>query len=209
MDIRNMRVDYRKERFTDGEALENPIEQFKDWFEKAKNAGVKEPNIMHLATVNNGKPSIRILLLKQIIGDSFVFFTNYMSRKGKDIEHNPNVAMNFYWEEAEKQIRIEGKVVKVEDKISEEYFAMRNRDSQIGAWASKQSEKMEKEELLGRIEVFAKEFEGREVPRPPHWGGYALEPDYIEFWQGGANRIHDRIVYEKVEGKWKKYRIAP
>ncbi len=209
MDIRNMRVDYKKEEFRDEEALSNPIEQFKVWFEKAKNAGVKEPNIMHLATVKDGKPTIRVLLLKQIIGESFVFFTNYMSRKGRDIEHNSNVAMNFFWEELEEQIRIEGKVVKVEDKLSEEYFAMRHRDSQVGAWASKQSEKMEKEELLGRIEVFAKKFEGREVPRPPHWGGYALEPNYIEFWQGGANRIHDRIVYEKVEGQWEKYRIGP
>lgn len=209
LDLRKMRTEYTKEHFNKLEALDNPIEQFEQWFQKARDNGVKEVNAMTLATVGSNRPSLRVVLLKQIFNNKFIFFSNYMGRKGREIKNNPCVSLNFFWTEMEQQIRIEGIARKTSDKISDDYFAMRDRESQIGAWASKQSEDITKEELFSRIQIFKGKFEGRDVPRPPHWGGYEVEPYYIEFWQGGPNRIHDRIVYIKDNQDWKIKRIGP
>lgn len=208
-DIRNMRVDYTKSSLNEKDILEDPIEQFRLWFDNAKKQGVKEPNMMSLATIRNNRPSIRIVLLKQILDNKFIFFTNYLSRKAMDIENNSHVCINFYWEECQQQVRIEGIAKKTSPAISDEYFAMRNRESQIGAWASKQSQPIKKEELESRVAIFSENFEERDVPRPPHWGGFEIDPKYMEFWQGGSNRLHDRIIYEKIDGSWKISRIAP
>lgn len=189
----------------------DPIEQFRRWFDEALNANLHEPNAMTLATASNdGKPSARIVLLKGCDERGFAFYTNYEGRKANDLDENPRAALVFYWGELERQVRIEGTVSRISDQESDEYFASRPRGSQLGAWASEQSQPAERrgslEEKLRSLEA---EYADREVPRPPFWGGYRVEPEAVEFWQGRENRLHDRLVYRRTDGGWRIERLQP
>jgi pyridoxamine 5'-phosphate oxidase len=166
---------------------------------------------MNVSTVSKeGKPSSRIVLLRNFSENGFVFYTNYNSKKGNDISENNSAAINFFWPQLERQIRIEGKLQKVDSKISDEYFASRPHDSQLGAWASNQSEVLKnRQELEEKFAALEKKFAGINVPRPEHWGGYCLVPDSIEFWQGRPSRIHDRIKFTTVNNEWKIERLSP
>ncbi|MEO1383062.1 MAG: pyridoxamine 5'-phosphate oxidase, partial [Bacteroidota bacterium] len=170
-----------------------------------------EPNAMSLATVHQGRPSVRIVLLKGFNDEGFVFYTNYESKKAQEMAQNYQVALTFFWPELERQIRIEGKVAKVSEAESNAYYQSRGRGSRIGAWASPQSQVIEDRNILeARVEEFTAKFEGQETfPKPEYWGGYRVEPDYIEFWQGRKSRLHDRITYTLTEGAWIIQRIAP
>jgi pyridoxamine 5'-phosphate oxidase len=189
------------------------IEQFSRWFDQAMFAELPEPNAMTLATASaQGKVSSRVVLLKEFDKKGFVFFTNYNSRKGKTISENPYGALSFLWLELERQVRIEGKIEKITKEESDHYFESRPRGSQLGAWASDQSNVVESRIALTELyNALEKKYEGKNIPRPPHWGGYRLIPQMIEFWQGGPGRIHDRILYTKASDglSWDKKRLAP
>ena len=209
--IAKLRQDYNFKGLHEQDLDPNPFTQFKLWFDEALSASVIEPNAMLLSTVSNGRPSARIVLLKDLDQTGFTFFTNYESKKAREMETDPFVSLTFFWKELERQVRIEGKVEKTSDAESSEYFAVRPRGSQIGAWASAQSEHLEnREELEERTRLLEEKFAGSEVPRPPHWGGYRVVPHYFEFWQGRPSRLHDRLVYEKNgEGSWEIGRLYP
>jgi pyridoxamine 5'-phosphate oxidase len=190
----------------------DPVKQFEKWFDESLQAAVVEPTAMHLSTVSaDGKPSGRIVLLKGIQNNKFQFYTNYQSKKGKELDENPVCALTFFWPDIERQIRIEGVVERVDQKTSEEYFQSRPRGSQIGAWSSPQSSIIKDRSILEqRVLQIEKKFENEKVlPKPNQWGGYQVDPLMIEFWQGRASRLHDRIEYVKVDGVWKIYRLAP
>ena len=190
----------------------SPIKQFQLWFGEAVKAKFYLAEAMTLATASkDGKPSARLVLLKQVDEQGFVFYTNYDSRKGVELIENPFAALVFHWAELHRQVRIEGKVEKVSAKESEEYFHSRPRESQIGAWASPQSHIVSgRNELEQQFETLIKKFEGKPVPLPEHWGGFRMKPTTIEFWQGRASRLHDRIVYElQSNGSWTIKRLAP
>jgi pyridoxamine 5'-phosphate oxidase len=190
----------------------NPIQQFNIWFDEAQASGITMPEAMSLATVSvDGKPSSRMVLLKEVNEHGFIFFTNYNSRKGKELVHNPNVALLFHWQPMERQVRIEGTVEKVSDEISEAYFQTRPRNSQLSAYISAQSEVVSGREELKRLYNDAeKKFEGHPIPRPEHWGGYLVKPARLEFWQGREGRLHDRVEYILQDnGVWKIQRLAP
>jgi len=190
----------------------HPMEQFRTWFGEALKAAVPEPNAMMLATVNElGQPSARIVLVREIEDIGLGFYTNYTSHKGQDLETNPKAALTFFWPDLERQVRFEGVISKQPKEVSERYFAQRPRGSQIGAWTSPQSQKIESRHVLIENEQnFENEFEGKDVPCPPHWGGYLMRIHFAEFWQGRENRLHDRICYElSSEGFWNKFRKAP
>lgn len=209
--IQNLRQDYRSASLSENDVNANPILQFKKWFKDAVDAQLYEPNVMTLATCDRfGKPSARIVLLKDIDEDGFVFYTNYESKKGIDIVENPQAALVFFWPELERQVRIEGMVSKVSEQASSDYFHSRPIGSQIGATASPQSKVINGRESLERkVEELTTQYEGQEIPRPLHWGGYLVEPTHIEFWQGRPSRLHDRIVYDFVDGSWIINRLAP
>lgn len=190
----------------------NPFEQFEKWFKVVYQSDVPESTAVILATCTPDlKPSARAVLMKDYSEDGFVFFTNYNSRKAEELDANPNAALLFYWGLLDRQIRIEGKVEKVSAEISDQYFASRPKRSRISALASPQSRIIEKENLDEKVAELSKQYEaGDYVPRPEHWGGYRLNPVYFEFWQGKADRLHDRICYKKHEdGSWQIYRLAP
>jgi pyridoxamine 5'-phosphate oxidase len=190
----------------------DPIKQFKVWFDSAVAAKLPLPEAMSLATVTrDGKPTSRMVLLKSFDNDGFVFYTNYLSAKAKDLEANPNVALTFFWPQLEKQVRIEGIVAKTSADESRSYFEVRPRESQIGAWASAQSEVISgRDELEKRQAELEEIYRDQPVPWPEHWGGYRLNPDRIEFWKGRVGRLHDRIVYERQsDGSWSIKRLAP
>jgi len=190
----------------------DPIKQFKAWFDSAVAAKLPLPEAMSLATVTrDGKPTSRMVLLKSFDNDGFVFYTNYLSAKAKDMETNPNVALTLFWPQLEKQVRIEGTVAKTSADESRRYFEVRPRESQIGAWASAQSEVISgRDELEKRQSALEEIYRDQPVPWPEHWGGYRLKPDKIEFWKGRVGRLHDRIVYEKQsDGSWSIKRLAP
>lgn len=172
----------------------DPIAWFAHWFEEAADGELVEPNAMTLSTVGaDGQPTARVVLLKDYGPDGFVFYTNYRSRKARQIAHNPRVCLSFYWRELYRQVRIEGVAERVPAAVSDAYFASRARGSQIGAWASLQSEPLEAAEAIAeRLAELEARFAGGEVPRPAHWGGYSVAPTLIEFWSGGADRLHDR-----------------
>ncbi|WP_435354647.1 pyridoxamine 5'-phosphate oxidase [Emticicia sp. SJ17W-69] len=210
-DLASLRLSYSQNELLEKNVLSNPFKQFALWFEEALDAQVLEPNAMHVSTISDGKPHGRIVLLKGFDENGFVFFTNYESNKGKEIEKNIFASLTFFWGDLERQVRIEGKIDKVSVQESDEYFHSRPRGSQIGAWVSNQSKVIENRQVLEeRLLNLEKEFEQTEViPRPAHWGGYRVIPDKIEFWQGRPNRLHDRILYTKNVNDWKIERLSP
>jgi pyridoxamine 5'-phosphate oxidase len=190
--------------------LPNPIAEFSVWMSSAIKANVPEPNAMCLSTVVNNRPSSRIVLLKGTEIDGFTFYTNYESKKASEILDNNHVCLNFFWQPMSRQVRIEGVISKLSAKESDEYFASRPRESQIGAWASKQSTVIQSREILDtQTAFFAEKFKDQEVPRPDSWGGYIVKPEYIEFWQGRLNRLHDRLAYTLINTEWKIERLSP
>ena len=210
--LANIRRDYRMATLDLSSVDQDPIRQFEKWFAEAMKSEVIEPNAMNLATVNErGQPSARMVLLKGLEGNRFFFYTNYQSDKGKQIEQNPACALTFFWPELERQVRVEGLASRVDSATSDVYFQSRPRESQVGAWASPQSVIIEDRRILEqRFKEIEQRFEGLTVlPRPHQWGGFQVEPFEVEFWQGGAGRLHDRIQYVKVDNSWKIYRLAP
>ena len=190
----------------------DPIKQFGSWFTAAIELGIRDVNAMSLATAgSNAKPSVRIVLLKGFDHDGFVFFTNYESEKGRQLEANPHAALGFYWIEMDRQIRINGSVKRTPREESERYFHSRPPGSQLSAWASRQSEVVDARRVLdARMAEMTERFADKPIPLPPHWGGYRLEPATIEFWQGRANRLHDRFRYTRqTDGSWTIDRLAP
>ena len=210
--IAGIRKVYQLQSLLEKDADPNPIEQFKTWWQHSIESKIEEPNAMTLATCTPaGKPSARIVLLKGVYENGFVFFTNYLSRKGKEIEENPFVSLLFFWKELERQIRIEGKIKKISVEASDEYFHQRPRESRIGAWSSPQSQVIESRESLQKnAEKYNAQFETENIPRPVYWGGYIVEPCRMEFWQGRPGRLHDRLQYVLTENSWwNMERLAP
>ena len=212
LSLADLREDYRLAELNEANCASNPIEQFQKWFEEAQAAQLKEPNAMTLATATvDGKPSARIVLLKGIENDGFVFYTNYESPKGQDLAANPRCALTFYWADLERQVRIEGTVERVSPERSEEYFSTRPRGSRLGAWASRQSAEIpSRGQLENRLAELEKQYEDTDtIPIPKYWGGYTVSPLFIEFWQGRTNRLHDRIAYRLLPGGWLRARLSP
>jgi len=209
-DIQNLRRQYSKSTLSVSSVSKDPFKQFEKWFQDVLNSGFLEPNAMTLATASKtGKPSARVVLLKGIHEGGFVFYTNYKSKKGKDIEDNPYGSVLFYWDRLERQVRIEGKIEKVSQQESEEYFNTRPYKSRVGAWASKQSTVIESRSAIVREFLkYMMKFKTH-VPLPDVWGGYRLIPDSFEFWQGRPNRLHDRVRFTKNKSGWKIERLAP
>ena len=207
---KNLRHDFVKASFDEKDADNNPFKQFENWFQEVIKSEVNDLNSMVLSTVTKkGRPSSRIVLLRGLANHGFNFFTNYNSRKGKELKENPYACLLFFWPELERQVRIEGKIEKVQASISDEYFALRPRESRIGACASPQSKVLKsRQELEKSIAVINVKY-GEEVPRPKNWGGYILRATYYEFWQGRQSRLHDRICYTLKGEKWIKQRLAP
>lgn len=210
MNLHHIREEYRQQSLSQKQCAENPLTQFEQWLNEAITAKVNEPTAMHIATVQNGKPTSRMVLLKELNSQGFVFFTNYQSQKGKAIAENPAVALTFFWAELERQVRIEGKAQPLAEKDSDDYFASRPYTSKIGAWASQQSQIIQnKGELLAKATFYSAKYP-LNVPRPSHWGGYLIIPEKIEFWQGRPSRLHDRICYQRnAQGEWQKVRLSP
>lgn len=203
------RADFLKGKLEETAHID-PIDFFGTWYQEAIEKNCADPHAVVLTTATlEGKPSSRIVYMRNLLKEGVIIYTNYTSRKGIEITENPNVALLFYWDCCERQVRIEGQVSKIDPVLSDDYFAARPRISQIGAWASEQSSVIpDRASLEERVAFFEKKFPN-EVPRPPHWGGLIVEPTYFEFWQGRLGRLHDRICYEKNESDWSTYRIAP
>lgn len=210
-DLFNMRRDFTLKALDEREVLADPINMFEQWLDEAIRAEALEPNAMSLATVNGeGRPSSRIVLLKQVKYDGFVFFTNYDSRKGLNIKENDHCALNFVWHELERQVRVEGVVDRLSATESDQYFEMRPAKSKLGAWASPQSRVIPNRAYLEKLVIdFNNEFSNKEIPRPANWGGYIVRPHLIEFWQGRSSRLHDRIQYRLSGDNWIVERLAP
>lgn len=210
MNIADIRKEYTQATLDEADALPNPHDLFDRWFQQALGAQLAEPNAMTLATVNEqGRPSARIVLIKGVDKRGFTFFTNYESRKGQELAANPHACLLFHWTELERQVRIEGRVERCEPEESDAYYLSRPVGSKLGAWASPQSQVIPGRQML---EAQVKKYEaehGDSPTRPPFWGGYRLVPDYFEFWQGRASRLHDRLVYKRVDGQWEVCRLAP
>ena len=210
-DLAKLRSEYSKASLDVSSILTDPIKQFEKWFQEAVEAKVLEPNAMNLATINvNNRPSSRIVLLKGIEQEKFLFYSNYQSTKGKELDKNPACALTFFWPELERQVRIEGIAERVDDKRSEQYFQSRPRGSQVGAWTSPQSSIIESRAILEeRAKQIEKRFEGLSVlPKPNQWGGYQVDAQMIEFWQGRPNRLHDRIQFFKIDNSWKVHQAG-
>lgn len=209
-DLKNMRLNYERNQLTESNVDKNPFTQFKNWFDEVLKSDVIEPNAMTIATATkSGIPSVRVVLLKEFDQTGFTFFTNYKSRKGRELEENPFAALLFWWGIFERQVRIEGKVEKISKEESEAYFDIRPLKSRFGALASNQSEVIESRALLEeRFHDLEKKW-GENPPKPENWGGYKLIPNKFEFWQGRRDRLHDRICYEKVNNVWRIFRLSP
>jgi pyridoxamine 5'-phosphate oxidase len=210
--LSDLRKEYARATLDVTTVFSDPILQFEKWFKEVLDGGISEPNAMHLATVNaEGRPSGRVVLLKDVESGKFIFYTNYQSKKGIELDQNPACALTFFWTDLERQVRIEGVAERIAAVRSDVYFQSRPRGSQIGAWASPQSAVIDSRQILEqRASQIEKKFENEKVlPRPNQWGGYQVDPFMIEFWQGRASRLHDRIQYTKVDGSWKIFRLAP
>lgn len=210
--IADLRQDYTLQGLSETDVNSNAFVQFKEWFDQALSAKILEPNAMMVATTTaEGKPSARMVLLKDFDERGFVFYTNYNSQKAQELAENPQAALVFWWAELQRQVRICGWVEKISDEESDKYFYSRPFSSRLGAWASNQSEVIENREVLERqLEELQQQYYNKDVPRPPHWGGIRVIPSEIEFWQGRSSRLHDRLVYRKVEdGGWKIERLSP
>lgn len=210
--IADLRKDYTLKDLNEEEIDPNPFIQFKIWFNQSVAAQLPEPNAMTLATCTpDGKPSARMVLLKDIDERGFVLFTNYKSQKGQEISVNPQAALVFWWAELERQVRIVGTVEKISSAQSDSYFEVRPPFSRLGAWASNQSEVIANRDVLeAQLIEFQRQYENQEVPRPPHWGGFRVIPQEIEFWQGRSSRLHDRLRYTLIDnGNWKIERLSP
>jgi pyridoxamine 5'-phosphate oxidase len=209
--IADLRIEYARESLDEKGVARDPFLQFSRWFQEALNAGFTEPNAMTLATADaDGRPSARIVLLKGYDERGFTFYTNYQSRKGRELAENPRAALLFHWVELQRQVRIEGHVEKASAEESDEYYASRPIGSRIGAWASPQSSVLaHREALEAKLAELAGRY-GGDPPRPPHWGGYRLVPDMLELWQGRLSRLHDRVRYSREGlGLWRIERLAP
>lgn len=210
--LADLRKEYTFQELSIEKTADEPFTQFQHWFQEALQAQLPEPNAMHLCTVSaEGRPSGRIVLLKGLETQGFVFYTNYQSRKGGDMASNSWVSLTFFWAELERQVRIEGKAAFTDAAKSDEYYHSRPRGSQLGAWASPQSQVIENRSVLEENLAKANAQFGSSslIPRPPHWGGYCVVPDKVEFWQGRPSRLHDRIQYVKADNTWQKQRLAP
>ena len=210
--VADLRQEYTAATLDIADTAANPIDQFEHWFADAIRAEVKEPNAFTLATINDeGRPRARVVLLKGFDKDGFVFYTNYSSAKAAELLAHPYAAMNFFWYDLERQVRIEGKIEKVSTETSREYFQSRPKSSQIGAWASPQSKVITDRTILdAEMERLSQQYASEDVlPLPPHWGGYLIRPDLIEFWQGRRSRLHDRVRYRLENGLWVKELLAP
>jgi pyridoxamine 5'-phosphate oxidase len=208
--LAHLRKEYTRETLDESQVDRDPFAQFGLWMEEAIRAQALEPTAMTLSTIDaRGRPSGRIVLLKGADPNGFVFFTNYESRKGRDLAAHPVAALTFLWKELERQLRIEGRVQKVSQEESRAYYDTRPLGSRIGAWASPQSEAIESRAWLEQRWDASTREHGDKPPLPPHWGGYRVLPDHFEFWQGRASRLHDRIAYDRVGGAWKISRLAP
>ena len=210
-DLADIRRNYSLSELTEAGVSKNPLEQFSRWMDDVINVQLLEPSAMVLSTVDGkNRPSSRVVLLKGFDEEGFVFFTNYESRKGKELSANPYAALHFFWPELERQINIRGEVTRVSEEESEAYFHSRPFESRIGAWASRQSSKIKsREELEVRVKELLTKFPDGDVPLPAFWGGYRLKPDRFEFWQGRESRLHDRICYESEGDAWQISRLSP
>jgi pyridoxamine 5'-phosphate oxidase len=212
MSIADIRKDYQLKSLTEAEVDPDPLKQFQHWWQDALHAKIEEVNAMTVATASpDGIPSARILLLKGLTSNGFIFFTNYNSYKGQQIAENPRACLVFFWKEVERQVRVTGLAERLTDQENDEYFHSRPEGSRIGAWASPQSQVIENREWLEKNTVkYQQQFADEPIQRPPHWGGYIIKPISIEFWQGRPNRLHDRIQYTLNEsGNWVIERLAP
>ena len=210
MDLTHHRHEFLQNGLCREELASDPFEQFNHWFKQAEQANVIEPSAMSLATSDGVDVTLRTVLLKYFDQQGFVFFTNYGSKKAKQIEANPNVAILFPWLAIERQVKISGRVERVSTIESLKYFASRPKESQLGAWASEQSSHISSRQvLLSQFEAMKNKFKQGEIPLPDFWGGYRVIPQTIEFWQGRENRLHDRFVYEREQGQWNIDRLAP
>lgn len=209
--IADLRQNYSREELLEVSAHDNPLQQFHYWFEQAVSADILEPNAMTLATVDKeGKPLARMVLLKKLDDRGFVFFTNYRSKKGQNLEVNPWASLVFWWGELERQVRIEGRVEKITPAESDQYFSSRPLGSQYGAWASPQSQVVASRDILEQnLAQVMQKYNKDNIPRPDHWGGYRVIPHAIEFWQGRENRLHDRLYYRLEDNQWIRERLAP
>ena len=209
--INTLRHDFSSQTLDEKDVNADPIMQFEKWFKEAVDSKVHEPNAMTVCTATKeGKPSARILLLRNFNESGFVFYTNYTSRKGTEIMENPNCALLFFWPELERQVRIEGVLTKQTSDESDIYFNTRPRTSKLGAWTSAQSKVIDNRKVLDEeYDLLSKKYPDETVPRPPHWGGYILKPSTIEFWQGRPSRLHDPILFVQENNKWKIQRLAP
>ena len=210
-DIAHLRKSYESGELDEALAGSEPLQQFEQWFQAALDAGVPEPNAMTLATVGpEGRPSTRIVLIKDYDARGLVWYTNYDSRKGRELAAHPWAALQFHWVEMERVVRIEGRVERVAEAESDAYYASRPLDSRLGAWASPQSQPITSRAVLVSNAAKAAAQHGLNPPRPPHWGGFRLDPDRWEFWQGRKSRLHDRLVYQRdPDGRWQRQRLAP
>ncbi len=209
-DLASLRKSYEAAELDESSALDAPMRQFELWLQQAIEAGVPEPNAMTLATVgSDGRPSTRVVLIKGCDARGVVWYTNYDSRKGRELANHPFAALQFHWVEQERVVRIEGKVERTSAEESDAYFASRPLDSRLGAWASPQSQVINSRAVLVANAARAAAQHGLHPPRPPHWGGFRLVPDRWEFWQGRKSRLHDRLVYRLAQGAWVRERLAP
>lgn len=209
--IADLRLNYTRQELIETDVDPNPIKQFQTWFDQAMAADIIEPNAMTIATATKeGMPSARIVLLKGLDERGFVFYTNYESRKGQELLDNPHASLVFWWGVLERQVRIEGWVEKISDEETIAYYRSRPVGSQLGAWASDQSRVIPNREVLEqRLDDLTQHYQNQDIPRPPHWGGFRVVPQAIEFWQGRPSRLHDRLRYRLVDGSWKIERLAP
>jgi pyridoxamine 5'-phosphate oxidase len=209
--LNTIRRDFSTQPLNENQLAENPIEQLKKWLEEAISAQLLDPYAMVVSTVSEfGNPSSRVVYLRDISNEGLVFYTNYKSAKAKDMLNNPNVALLFHWGELERQVRITGEAKKLNTTLSDAYFKARPRDSQLGAWASEQSQQIaSRANLEERLAYYNEKFKDFDVPRPDFWGGFIVQPHAFEFWQGRPGRLHDRIVCKEHEGQWKSSRLAP